>query len=225
MSKIGGDNLKRLEFNCVFDLAETLLKMFNASTEYSAISVYGHYDVIKCLLEDLIMSGVEIANEIELQEYSVSNYDKEFVLYLTERGVNVEKTYNDNTYIYGSCDISFVHENCNSKLLDYAESKTVYEFGITEYNKDESDFDEDEYMEEDNCKEVCCHKCCCGCHEDNNLVMENDKFPPLFHFTERYFVNGVPTSREIFDEYDKILRLRMSEMLDEMDEWRKLFRW
>ena len=136
----------------MFDFADTLQALLGSvDDDYPLISVYGKYDVIKPLLEDLIMSGVEIANEIELQEYAVAHYNKEFVLYLSEYGVNVEKTYRDGSYLYGAGNISFVHEDCNSKLLPYIQSKTIYEFGITD-NNEECDCDE-------------CYECTC---KENN---------------------------------------------------------
>ena len=138
--------MNRLDFDCPFDLADTITALLgDIDDDYPVISVYGKYDVIKDILEDLIASGVSIANEIELQDYDVAHYNKEFVLYLTKNGTNVEKIWHDDTYYYGSADISFIHEDCNSKLLSYVDSKTIYEFG----------YDEDD---ECDCSECACKK-------------------------------------------------------------------
>ncbi len=148
--------MNRLDFDCPFDLADTITALLgDINDDYPVISVYGKYDVIKDILEDLIMSGVSIANEIELQDYDVSYYDKEFAIYLTKNGVNVEKTWNDGAYYYGSADISFIHEDCNSKLIKYVDSKTIYEFGY-----DEDDYDDDcDFYDECGCN----HHNQCGC--------------------------------------------------------------
>lgn len=174
--------MDRLEFDCMFDFADTLQALIgNVDDDYPLISVYGKYDVIKPLLEDLIMSGVEIANEIELQEYAVAHYDKEFVLYLSEYGVNVEKAYRDGSYLYGAGNVSFVHEDCSSKLLSYVQSKTIYEFGIV---------DDDE---ECNCNE--CRECTC---KENNV--------PITTSTAVYKVNGKEVNEETYlKEYNKII--------------------
>ena len=149
--------MDRLEFNCVFDLADTLQAMLgDVVDDYPLISVYGKYDVIKSLLEDLIMSGVKIANEIELEDYDVAHYDKPFVLYLSTYGANVEKAYRDGSYLYGAGNISFVHEDCNSKLLPYVQSDVIYEFGITD--------------EDDECD---CEECQCAC-KDKEIAIETD---------------------------------------------------
>lgn len=154
--------MNRLDFDCPFDLADTITALLgDIDDDYPVISVYGKYDVIKNILEDLIISGVSIANEIELQDYDVSYYDKEFVLYLTKNGVNVEKIWHNDTYYYGSADISFIHEDCNSKLIKYVDSKTIYEFGI----------DEDECDDDDNCS---CGECECACKKDVHIETDGD---------------------------------------------------
>lgn len=192
----------------MFDFADTLQALLgNVDDDYHLISVYGKYDVIKPLLEDLIMSGVEIANEIELQEYAVAHYDKEFVLYLSEYGVNVEKAYCDGNYLYGAGNISFVHEDCSSKLLSYVQSKTVYEFGIVDGDDEERN----------------CDECQCVCKEESK---------PSITAKESYTINGKPVSKDEFlkveEKFNKEFRnslLSWCEIMDEMNEWRKLFSW
>lgn len=151
--------MDRLDFGFPFDLAGTITTLLgDMNNDYPVISVYGKYDVIKDILEDLIASGVSIVNEIELQDYDVAHYDKEFVLYLTTDGVNVEKTYDveSDTYLSGSADISFIREDCSSKLIKYVDSKTVYEFGYDE----EDDFD--------------CSECECACCKDIHIETDGD---------------------------------------------------
>ena len=223
--------MNRLDFDCPFDLADTITSLLgDIDDDYPVISVYGKYDVIKDILEDLIMSGISIANEIELQDYEVSNYDKEFVLYLTTDGVNVEKTWNNDTYYYGSADISFIHEDCNSKLIKYVDSKTIYEFG----------YDDD-------------YECDCGCDECDDCEEgftvngkpvskeEFDNYVSQFKNGEKptttssaksvYKVNGREVSKEEFDkkyeEFEEMYLDNIRDMLlnyctfmDEMNEWR-----
>ena len=207
--------MNRLDFGYPFDLADTITALLgDVNDDYPVISVYGKYDVIKDILEDLIASGVSIANEIELQDYDVAHYDNEFVLYLTVNGINVEKTWNDGTYYYGSADISFIHEDCNSKLIKYVDSKTIYEFG---YNEDECDGD------------CSCDECECAC--------KNDEKPTTTNTTKStYKINGKECSKEEFDkkyeEFEEMyldnirdMLLNYCEFMDEVNEWRKLFRW
>ena len=227
--------MNRLDFDCPFDLADTITALLgDIDDDYPVISVYGKYDVIKDILEDLIMSGVSIANEIELQDYDVSYYDKEFALYLTKNGVNVEKVWNDGTYYYGSADISFIHEDCNSKLIKYVDSNTIYEFGYDE--DDECDCDDF-----DDCEE--------GFTINGRPVNkeEFDKYVSQFKHDENpstiwsakstYKVNGREVSKEEFDkkyeEFEEMYLDNIRDMLlnyctfmDEMNEWRsRMLRW
>lgn len=154
--------MNRLDFDCPFDLTDTITTLLgDIDDDYPVISVYGKYDVIKDILEDLIMSGVSIANEIELQDYDVAHYDNEFVLYLTKNGTNIEKTYDieSDAYLSGSADISFIHEDCNSKLIKYVDSKTIYEFG---------------YDEDDECGCDECDGCECACKKDIHVEADGD---------------------------------------------------
>ena len=204
--------MNRLDFDCPFDLTDTITALLgDIDDDYPVISVYGKYDVIKELLEDLIVSGVSIANEIELQDYDVAHYDNEFVLYLTTNGVNVEKTYDveSDTYLSGSADISFIHEDCNSKLIKYVDSKTIYEFG----------YDDDE----DECE---CDDCECACKKDekptttksvykiNNKEVSKEEFDKKYEEFEEMYLDNI---RDMLLDY--------CEFMDEVNEWRKLFRW
>ena len=206
--------MNRLDFDCPFDLADTITALLgDINDDYPVISVYGKYDVIKDILEDLIMSGISIANEIELQDYEVSNYDKEFVIYLTKNGVNVEKAWNNGTYYYGSGNISFVHEDCNSKLVKYVDSKTIYEFG---------------YDEDDECE---CDDCECACKKDEKPTTSTTSK------SATYKINNKEVSKEEFDkkyeEFEKMyldnirdMLFNYCEFMDSVNDWRsRLLRW
>ena len=231
--------MNRLDFDCPFDLTDTIIALLgDIDDDYPVISVYGKYDVIKDILEDLITSGVSIANEIELQDYDVAHYDNEFVLYLTKNGTNVEKTYDieSDAYFSGSADISFIHEDCNSKLIKYVDSKTIYEFG----------YDEDEYEDECDCDE-------CDDFEEEGFTVngkpatkeEFDNYVSQFKHNEKpttsskesYFINGKSVDKSEFDkEYEKFeemyldnirdMMLNYCEFMDSVNEWRsRMLRW
>ena len=224
--------MNRLDFDYPFDLADTITALLgDIDDDYPVISVYGKYDVIKDILEDLIASGVSIANEIELQDYDVAHYDKEFVLYLTTNGVNVEKTYDveSDVYLSGSADISFIHEDCSSKLIKYVDSKTIYEFG----------YDEDDECDCDECDE--CDDCeeCLTINGKPATKEEFDNYVSQFRHDEKptttskesYFINGKSVDKSEFDkEYEKFeekymdnirdMLLNYCEFMDSVNDWR-----
>ena len=156
--------MKRVEFDCICELANVMddYILDNAPTgEYPIVSTYANYEVAKALVEALIMLDNSIGAILELEDYEMSHYDREYVVYLSEDGVTCEKTYHKDGYYNGGGDISFVHEDCNSKLLSHIDSQTICEFGI---RSDEDD------------KECDCDECCgcCECDCDNEISIESD---------------------------------------------------
>ena len=154
--------MDRIEFGCICELAE-LMDSYVANSsddEYPIVSAYGDYEIAKALVERLIMFGNPIGTILELEEFEMSHYDKEFVIYLTENGVTCEKTWHKDCYYNGGGDISFVYEDCSSKLLSHIDSEVMYEFAIGECEDDE----------ECDCDE-CCE--CCECNHDDTEITED----------------------------------------------------
>ncbi len=203
--------LDRLEFYCSFDLVEEIETIFaKIDDDYPLISVYGKYDVIKTLLENLISDGFSIANEIQLEDYETSNYDKEFVLYVNEDGINVEKTFMDDKYYYGGGNISFVHEDCSSALLKYIESDKVYEFGYSENYANDNESCDDEF---------CCD--CCKSNQNTECSVKTDDNG--YTISVKFNLNASEAEKIIQDMERRMEH--MNDMFKEMDNFRRMFRW
>jgi len=229
--------LERLEFDYDYNIVDEIKTLLmDIDDSYPLIAVYGKYDVIREILEDLIAEGFSIANEIELEDYDVSYYDKEFVLYVSENGINVEKTFIDDKYYYGGGNISFVHEDCSSALLKYIESDRVYEFGYSDESDSSSEESEKEHEYMVNGKPV-------SIEEYNDFV---SRFAPdkVIETSEKpstiskvtYQINGRNATKEEYEtalsdiantylDNMKDMLLRYEEMIDEMNEWQKLLGW
>lgn len=212
--------MNRTEFCCVYQLADAMAQYVEDNlTEYNypVVAVYANYEVAKELVEALIMSGNGIGGILELESYEMSNYDKPFVIYLTEDGVTCEKIYRDGVYYRGESDIAFVHEDCNSAILDYIYSDVALEFGFTgECEMDEEELDD---LECDcNCDCDCNVGDCCSCDD-----CKEETKPTIT--TATYTVNGRPVNKEEFDECEKAFREKMREIEDEMNAIKQLFRW
>ena len=207
--------MERIEFEDIYDLAEIMdsYVMSNVSEhEYPIISAYVDYKLAKSLVEILISMGNSIGAILELEDYEMSHYDKEYCVYLTEDGITCEKIFNDGSYYNGGGDISYVHEDCNSKLLSHIDSKTIYEFGIVE----------------DDCD---CDECECACKKDEKPTTTASSAKST------YKINNKEVSKEEFDkEYEKFeemyldnirdMLLNYCEFMDSVNEWRSRFlRW
>lgn len=158
--------MKRINLECICELAENMTVYVNNGIkcgDYPIISAYCKFDVARDLVESLIRMGNSIGSIIELSDNDVSNYDKEFTVYLKKDEITCEHSYDEHecSYYYGGGAISYVHEDCNSKLLDYIESDVVFEFG---------------FNDEDSCEPMCGSECCgcCDCDEDNDYSHEVD---------------------------------------------------
>ena len=202
--------MKRIEFEDIYDLAEIMDSYVMSNTsehEYPIISAYVDYKLAKSLVEILISMGNSIGAILELEDYEMSHYDKEYCVYLTEDGITCEKIFNDGSYYNGGGDISYVHEDCNSKLLRHIDSKTIYEFGVNE----------------DDCDE-------CEC------TYKKDEKPATTSSTT-YRVNGKEVDKDTYEKalneldekyLDNIrdMMLNYCTFMDEVNEWRSRFlRW
>ena len=206
--------MERIEFEDIYDLAEIMDSYVTSNVsehEYPIISAYVDYKLAKSLVEILISMGNSIGAILELEDYEMSHYDKEYCIYLTEDGITCEKIFNDGGYYNGGGDISYVHEDCNSKLLSHIDSKAIYEFGI----------------DEDECD---CSECACKKDEKPTTTSTTSK-------SATYKINNKEVSKEEFDkEYEKFeemyldnirdMMLNYCTFMDEMDDWKsRLFRW
>ena len=167
--------MKRIEFGCICELAAIMDDYIWDNTfedEYPVVSAYVKCEEAKLLVERLIEFGNPIGAILELEDYEMSHYDKEYVVYLSEDGVTCEKTYHKDDYYNGGGDISFVHEDCSSKLLNHIDSEFIYEFAVGECDEcydEDCDYDCD-------CDFDCDCDECCGCDDTNDkeLDIESD---------------------------------------------------
>ena len=231
--------MERIEFEDIYDLAEIMDSYVTSNVsehEYPIISAYVDYKLAKSLVEILISMGNSIGAILELEDYEMSHYDKEYCIYLTEDGITCEKTFNDGSYYNGGGDISYVHEDCNSKLLSHIDSKAIYEFGI----------DEDDECGCNDCDD--CDDCEKGFTVNGKPVSkeEFDNYVSQFKHDEKpvttssaksvYKVNGKEVDKETYEkalnELDEKYLDNVQDMLlnyfdfvSEMNEWRRLLGW
>ena len=224
--------MERIEFEDIYDLAEIMDSYVTSNVsehEYPIISAYVDYKLAKSLVEILISMGNSIGAILELEDYEMSHYDKEYCIYLTEDGITCEKTFNDGSYYNGGGDISYVHEDCNSKLLSHIDSKAIYEFGI----------DEDDECECDDCEEGFTINGKPATKEEFDSYVSQFKKSdekPITTSSATYKVNGEEVDKETFDSalakiedkyFDNVrdMLLGYCEIMDEMNTWRSRLFW
>lgn len=107
------------------------------------------------LLEELVKCGHSVYS-VDIMPQEWNGYDKEYILTITDDGIYVEKMWVDNMknnqsgYLQDRATITFVHADCNSKVLKYLEAKRMYEFSVDVFDMDDEDeFDESELDTDD----------------------------------------------------------------------------
>ena len=171
--------MKRLLFEDVYEFSD---KMLNDAKNFSdCISAVCHYEMATALLSELIQSGVTIG-QININDYEWDHYDREYLvsimdgtLYCSPIYGRKKDGYNRDGYLDTYADVAYIHQDCNSALLNYIDCDRIFEFAVDEL--DEIDFDEDIEFSFD--LDLECDGDCEGCalfDEDDNEDEDDGAF-------------------------------------------------
>lgn len=179
----------------VKDMSEIAKKMvadIKHLDECSSIMAIAMYDDIKELLKQLLLyKGIKVAN-IDLHEYGIKNYNKEFYLELDSNlEISVEPAYYEGKGLYLKYDapIVYVGMDCNTAAL----KKNIHEDHVIIYSF--------EFIDTKDCKHNHDDK------EDNSVnrqdkeqIAKNDKKKEVKEKYESYFVNGKKVDEKVYKE-------------------------
>lgn len=176
------------------------IELFQLEDEKDYIAVYGKRDLICELFEMMIADGYSFRYaDCDFMDEMLK--DTVYMMFVRQDcGVSIEPAHcSKGTPIMHDAKTSFIFmDDCKQDVIDYCvkSDKNVVLFDY-----------------EDDCCD--CDECQCTCKDtDNELATMST-----------YFVNGEPVNKSVFEKYDKELRKRIKEFEDEMDAWRRLFRW
>ena len=138
------------------------------------------------------------------------NYHDEYLISLNNDGIWCEPMKLDGKYLTDESTITYILDNCSSKVIPYCKGKTVYEVTVGD--------------------DVCdCDECECACKKDEKTAATSSK--------STYKINNKEVSKEEFDkEYEKFeemyldnirdMMLNYCELMDSVNDWRSRFlRW
>jgi hypothetical protein len=182
------------------------------------IAILAKYDEAAKILKELCCYEYPIAS-LEIYNPDFGGYDDEYIINLNSDGIwcqpakiqSNNKSYKD--YVGDESTILYVLGNCNSRALKSIQGiKATYEVVIG---------DEDDEFEDDELDEF----------EDKHNIPETKS-----SVKASYKVNGKEVSKaefekfadDIEDKYSKAVHdflIDWCEVLDELNEWRKLFSW
>ena len=221
MKNLYFDNFE--EFSCV--IADKFDELYKENFE--DIAVIAKPDEAKEIFKELVCMGYDICN-ITYERIDWDGYDDEYILSMNHNGIWLEKfKREDGKYLTDESTITYILDNCSSKVIPYCKGNTVYEVTV---GKEDDECGCDEC---DDCEE------CLTINGKPATKEEFDKYVSQFRHDEKpttttsttYKVNGEEVDKETFDSalakiedkyFDNVrdILLGYCEMMDEVNDWR-----
>ena len=207
--------MKNLYFDDFEDLACDIADNFDElnKEKFDDITVIAKPDEVKEIFKELICIGYDICN-ITYERIDWDGYDDEYILSMNHDGIWIEKfKREDGKYLTDESTITYILDNCSSKVIPCCKGKNVYEVTVG--------------IDEDDCDCDDCSECAC----------KKDEKPATASTTKStYKINNKEVSKEEFDkkyeEFEEMyldnirdMMLNYCTFMDEVNDWRKLFRW
>lgn len=206
--------------------------------DFGDISIIAKYEEAKEIIAELSCVGYSLES-IRMSRPEWENYHEEYLISLNNDGIWCDPMKSEGKYLADESTITYILDNCSSKVIPYCKGKFIFEVavGADEYNKNNEcgcDCDKCDDSEEE------------GFTVNGKSVIkeEFDKYVSQFRHDEKptttstatYRVNDKEVDKDTFesaladieDRYlDNVRDMLLSycEMMDEMNEWRKLLGW
>ena len=209
--------MERLEFNDYEDFACEIADIFDdicKNDDFNDIAIIAHYDEANQIIREILCLGYDL-NTIELKNPELGYDDVPYVISVcgidSEHEVWCESMIRDDgKYIEDESSVIYVLDNCSSEVLKYLDSERIFEVGIGD----------------DECG---CNECECACKKDEKPATASTT-------KSTYKINNKEVSKDEFDkkyeEFEEMYLDNIRDMLlnyctfmDEVNDWRKLFRW
>ena len=221
--------MKNLYFDDFEDLACDIADKFDElyKENFEDIAVIAKPNEAKEIFKELVCMGYDICN-ITYERIDWDGYDDEYILSMNHNGIWLEKfKREDGKYLTDESTITYILDNCSSKVIPYCKGKNVYEVTVGD---DDCSCDE-----------------CDDCEEGFTVTgrpatkEEFDKYVSQFRHDEKpvttstakstYKINGKECSKEEFDkkyeEFEEMyldnirdMLLNYCEFMDSVNDWR-----
>ena len=213
------------DFSCV--IADKFDRLYKENFE--DIAVIAKPDEAKEIFKELVCMGYDICN-ITYERIDWDGYDDEYILSMNHDGIWLEKfKREDGKYLTDESTITYILDNCSSKVIPYCKGKIVYEVTV---GKEDDECDCDECDECDECLTI---------NGKPATKEEFDRYVSQFRHDEKptttsntkstYKINGKECSKEEFDkkyeEFEEMYLDNIRDMLlnycsfmDSVNDWR-----
>ena len=138
--------MKKIYMNDIESLANCMSELSDV-VGITSVGVICKYNTAKILISELVSHGY-ILGFVELSNADWDGYDKEFCISIFQgEEITCEKIWNfkKDNYITCGAGVMFVHDKCNSKIINKISSDIVYELELD----CDCDCKECEYYEDD----------------------------------------------------------------------------
>lgn len=148
--------MKTLYFKSSYDFIDKIIKTFHTVSEYEGdISIIAKYDEAKQVIEMLIQEELPIVS-VRIDRPDDDKYYNEYIITLSDEGIWCEKMFVDGRYLDIESTVTYVLENCSSRVIPHCKAKIVCEVQIGDLFDDEYDCDACEFN--DGVCGVCCNE-------------------------------------------------------------------
>ena len=227
--------MKNLYFDNFEDLACDIADRFDElyKENFEDIAVIAKPDEAKEIFKELVCMGYDICN-ITYERIDWDGYDDEYILSMNHDGIWLEKfKREDGKYLTDESTITYILDNCSSKVIPYCKGKIVYEVTV---GIEDDECDCDEY---DDCEEGLTINGKPATKEefDNYVSQFKHDEKPVTTSKSTYKINGKECSKEEFDkkyeEFEEMyldnirdMMLNYCTFMDEVNDWKsRMFRW
>ena len=212
------------DFSCV--IADKFDELYKENFE--DIAVIAKPDEAKEIFKELVCMGYDICN-ITYERIDWDGYDDEYILSMNHDGIWLEKfKREDGKYLTDESTITYILDNCSSKVIPYCKGKIVYEVTVGIDEDDECDCDDC-----DDCEECLTINGKPATKEEFDAYVSQFKHDekPVATSKESYFINGKSVDKSEFDKkYDEFeemyldnirdMLLNYCSFMDSVNEWR-----
>ena len=205
--------MKNLYFDDFEDFSCVIADTYDAlDYDEEDVAIIAKYEEAKEIISELSCIGYSLES-IRMSRPEWENYHDEYLISLNNDGIWCEPMKLDGKYLTDESTITYILDNCSSKVIPYCKGKNVYEVTVGD----------------DTCSCDGCSECAC----------KKDEKPTTASTTSKsiYKINNKEVSKEEFDkkyeEFEEMyldnirdMMLNYCTFMDEMNDWRsRLLRW
>lgn len=135
--------MRTTHFETVDEFVEAILCEVE---EENSVSVFAFKNDIVPLVGPLLFLGDFDISYLEMYDPEWNGYDAEFSLSINDGKMYIEPIYDmeAKVYLHDECNVAFIHEDCNAKILGKVDASRYYEYRVSELNGEDEVFVEKE---------------------------------------------------------------------------------